>query len=34
MFFLGLELDLDQIKKSWKVTIPIACASIAIPGKC
>ena len=33
MFFLGLELDLDQIKKSWKTTIPIACTSILIPGK-
>ncbi|CAF1123349.1 unnamed protein product [Adineta ricciae] len=31
MFFLGLELDLEQIKTSWKTTIPIACASIIIP---
>ncbi|CAF1194320.1 unnamed protein product [Rotaria sordida] len=31
MFFLGLELDLDQIKNSWKTTIPIACASIIFP---
>jgi len=34
MFFLGLELDLEQIKRSWKTTIPIACSSIFIPGKC
>jgi len=34
MFFLGIELDLEQIKKSWKTTIPIACTSIIIPGKC
>ena len=34
MFFLGLELDLDQIKRSWKTTIPIACASIIFPGEC
>lgn len=33
MFFLGVELDLKQIKKTWKVTVPIACASIIIPGK-
>jgi Kef-type K+ transport system membrane component KefB len=33
MFFLGVELDLEQIKKSWKTTIPIACSSIIIPGK-
>jgi Kef-type K+ transport system membrane component KefB len=33
MFFLGIELDLEQIKKSWKTTIPISCASIIIPGK-
>jgi Kef-type K+ transport system membrane component KefB len=33
MFFLGLELDLNQIKKSWKITIPVAVASITIPGK-
>jgi hypothetical protein len=33
MFFLGIELDLDQIKKNWKTTIPIACASITVPGK-
>ncbi|CAF4504854.1 unnamed protein product [Rotaria sp. Silwood2] len=26
MFFLGLELDLNQIKANWKVTIPVACA--------
>ena len=32
MFFLGLELDLDQIKKSWKITLPVAAASIIIPG--
>lgn len=32
MFFLGLELDLDQIKSNWKTTIPIACASILFPG--
>ncbi|CAF1194302.1 unnamed protein product [Rotaria sordida] len=31
MFFLGLELDLGQIKNSWKTTIPIACASIIFP---
>ncbi|CAF1228915.1 unnamed protein product [Rotaria sordida] len=31
MFFLGLELDLGQIKSSWKTTIPIACASIIFP---
>jgi Kef-type K+ transport system membrane component KefB len=33
MFFLGLELDLDQIKRNWKITIPVAAASIIIPGK-
>ncbi len=33
MFFLGLELDLDQIKKSWKITLPVAAASVTIPGK-
>jgi len=33
MFFLGLELDLDQIKRNWKITIPVATASIIIPGK-
>ena len=33
MFFLGVELDLDQIKRSWKTTIPIACTSILFPGK-
>jgi Kef-type K+ transport system membrane component KefB len=33
MFFLGLELDLGQIKRSWKITIPVAAASITIPGK-
>ena len=33
MFFLGLELDLDQIKRSWKITIPVAAASVIIPGK-
>jgi Kef-type K+ transport system membrane component KefB len=33
MFFLGLELDLEQIKKTWKITIPIACASILVPGE-
>jgi Kef-type K+ transport system membrane component KefB len=32
MFFLGLELDLNQIKANWKVTIPVACASIIFPG--
>ena len=32
MFFLGLELDLDQIKRSWKITIPVAAASIILPG--
>lgn len=32
MFFLGLELDLKQIKANWKVTIPIACVSIIFPG--
>jgi Kef-type K+ transport system membrane component KefB len=32
MFFLGLELDLDQIKRSWKITLPVAAASILIPG--
>ncbi|CAF3545745.1 unnamed protein product [Rotaria sordida] len=31
MFFLGLELDLKQIKKSWKITLPVAAASITIP---
>ncbi|CAF1281212.1 unnamed protein product [Rotaria sordida] len=31
MFFLGLELDLDQIKANWKVTIPVACVSIIFP---
>ncbi|UJR28167.1 hypothetical protein I4U23_009421 [Adineta vaga] len=31
MFFLGLELDLDQIKRSWKITIPVAIASVIIP---
>ncbi len=33
MFFLGLELDLDQIKRGWKITLPVAAASILIPGK-
>lgn len=33
MFFLGLELDLNQIKTSWKTTLPIASASILIPGQ-
>jgi Kef-type K+ transport system membrane component KefB len=33
MFFLGVELDLEQIKRTWKITIPIACASIIVPGK-
>jgi Kef-type K+ transport system membrane component KefB len=33
MFFLGLELDLDQIKKSWKITLPVAAASFTVPGK-
>ena len=33
MFFLGLELDLEQIKRNWKNTLPIAAASIIIPGK-
>jgi Kef-type K+ transport system membrane component KefB len=32
MFFLGLELDLGQIKANWKVTIPVACVSIIFPG--
>lgn len=32
MFFLGLELDLKQIKANWKITIPVACVSIVIPG--
>jgi Kef-type K+ transport system membrane component KefB len=32
MFFLGLELDLNQIKANWKVTIPVACVSIIFPG--
>jgi Kef-type K+ transport system membrane component KefB len=32
MFFLGLELDLNQIKANWKVTIPVACASMVFPG--
>ena len=32
MFFLGLELDTDQIKANSKITIPLACASIIIPG--
>ncbi|CAF0903180.1 unnamed protein product [Adineta ricciae] len=31
MFFLGIELDLDQIKRSWKVTVPVAATSIIIP---
>ncbi|CAF1316848.1 unnamed protein product [Adineta steineri] len=31
MFFLGLELDLNQIKANWKVTIPVACVSIIVP---
>ncbi|CAF1529800.1 unnamed protein product [Rotaria sp. Silwood1] len=31
MFFLGLELDLEQIKANWKITIPVACASIIFP---
>ncbi|CAF3436214.1 unnamed protein product [Rotaria socialis] len=31
MFFLGLELDLQQIKANWKVTIPVACVSIIFP---
>lgn len=33
MFFLGLELDLDEIKRSWKITVPVAAASITIPGR-
>jgi len=33
MFFLGLELDLNQIKRSWKITLPVAAASIIVPGK-
>ncbi len=33
MFFLGLELDLDQIKKSWRITLPVAAVSIVIPGE-
>jgi Kef-type K+ transport system membrane component KefB len=33
MFFLGLELDLGQIKANWKVTIPVACVSIIFPGR-
>ena len=33
MFFLGLELDLDQIKMNWKITVPLAAVSIVIPGK-
>jgi Kef-type K+ transport system membrane component KefB len=32
MFFLGLELDLTQIKANWKVTIPVACSSIIFPS--
>jgi len=32
MFFLGLELDLEQIKRSWKITIPVAATSVIIPG--
>ena len=32
MFFLGLELDLAQIKANWKVTIPVAISSIIFPG--
>lgn len=32
MFFLGLELDLNQIKANWKVTIPLAIVSMTIPG--
>ncbi|CAF0772759.1 unnamed protein product [Didymodactylos carnosus] len=31
MFFLGLELDLQQLKKSWRVTVPLALTSIIIP---
>jgi Kef-type K+ transport system membrane component KefB len=33
MFFLGLELDLHQIKRNWRITLPVAAASIVIPGK-
>jgi Kef-type K+ transport system membrane component KefB len=33
MFFLGLELDLEQIKNNWKITLPVAAASSIIPGK-
>ena len=33
MFFLGLELDLDQLKKNWKITLPIAIVSIILPCK-
>jgi Kef-type K+ transport system membrane component KefB len=33
MFFLGLELDLEQIKMNWRITLPVAAASIIIPGK-
>ena len=33
MFFLGLELDLEQIKSNWKTTVPLAAVSIIIPGK-
>ncbi|CAF0722077.1 unnamed protein product [Didymodactylos carnosus] len=31
MFFLGLELELDQIKKNWRFTLPVVCTSILIP---
>ena len=33
LFFLGLELDLQQLKRSWKITLPVAAASIIIPGR-
>ncbi len=33
MFFLGLELDLHQIKRNWKITIPVAATSVIVPGK-
>lgn len=33
MFFLGIELDLNQIIKSWKITLPVAATSCIVPGK-
>ncbi|CAF1121127.1 unnamed protein product [Adineta steineri] len=31
MFFLGLELNLTEIKANWKTTVPVACSSIIVP---